>query len=72
MKDFMHEYAGELPRVGGQLRVECDASFADKRAGVYGTVPVGERAADFKPHRVAVDGWEATRTSACATLTRSH
>src|ERR1019366_1695827 len=40
MEDFMDEDAGELLGVGGEFRVECDASFADKRAGVYLAAPV--------------------------------
>src|ERR1035441_9396225 len=58
VENLMDEDAVELLRVGGQLRVERDASFTDERAGVHTAAAVCERAADFQPDRFAVHGRE--------------
>src|SRR5580658_8297671 len=66
MEDFMDEDAGELLRVGGEVRVECDAAFADECAGVDRTVAVGDFAADFEANGASLHGGEV------GALTRSH
>ena len=58
MKDFMHEDARELPGVGGQFRIECDAPFADECACVYGAAAVREFAPYLQPYRLSVHRWE--------------
>jgi len=59
----MHEDAGEFLGVGGQFRIECDAPFADERAGVDRAAAVGQFAADFEADWPSRHRWKVGRAS---------